>query len=107
MKNWSPPRRHRSPTSEDFVLLDPEAEPEFENINPGTVTVEGYGIECWDFEDHKPKELKIFVNRSRLPVLPAKKLLRRLDELSHGGNAAFGSNKAGDELDLQEMVGNI
>ncbi|KAJ5812047.1 hypothetical protein N7474_008348 [Penicillium riverlandense] len=106
MKNWSPLGQHRSPTSEDFVLLDPEGEPEFENINPGTVTVEGYGIECWDFEDHKTKEMKIYVNHSRLPVLPAKKVLRRLDELSHRDNAVFGSNKVKEELDLREMVGN-
>ena len=33
-------------TEEASVLLDVEAHPEYENINTGTVTVEGFGLDA-------------------------------------------------------------
>ncbi|KAL2844986.1 hypothetical protein BJY01DRAFT_247911 [Aspergillus pseudoustus] len=35
---------------EDCVIFDPEAYPVYENVNPGTVTVEGFGLDMWDAE---------------------------------------------------------
>ena len=64
------------PDSEDYTLLDAEAQPKYENVNPGTVTVEGFGIECWDFEMTKPRSKTIMVNHSAMPNVSAAKLLR-------------------------------
>jgi hypothetical protein len=85
MEPLSVPRITSPRTAEDHVLLDPEAEPNFENVHPGTVTVEGFGLECWEFNNKKPKNMRIFVNTSRLPVVTASKLLRRIDELQKKG----------------------
>ena len=92
-------------TDEEYFLLDPEAEPSFENVNPGTVTVEGFGVECWDFENKKPRNARILVNVSNLPVISTSKLLRRLDELQKSG--VFGKTPIEDELNLKEIVGEL
>ncbi|KAJ3571326.1 hypothetical protein NP233_g3826 [Leucocoprinus birnbaumii] len=92
--------------SEDYVLLDPESHPKFENINPGTVTVEGYGLECWDFENQKPRENRILVNRCDLPVLRARTLLRRVDEIQ-ANPSGFGWSSIEEELDLKQFVGDL
>lgn len=97
---------YESPDDEDYVLLDAESNLKFENVNPGTVTVEGFGIESWDFENTKPREETIMVNRSSLPVLPARKLLRRMNELQTSPGK-FGWNPATEELDLKEIVGTM
>ena len=94
--------------SEDYVLLDPESHIKFENVNPGTVTVEGYGLECWDFERSQPglkDHETIFVNASPLPVLDAKRLLRRINELQTNPGK-FGWNRD-EELDLKQIVGTL
>lgn len=94
--------------SEDYVLLDPESHIKFENVNPGTVTVEGYGLECWDFECLKPgtnDHHTILVNASSLPVLDAKRLLRRINELQTNPGK-FGWN-SDEELDLKQIVGTL
>ena len=35
------PSGYGSETDEDYVLFDVESNPKYENINPGTVTIEG------------------------------------------------------------------
>jgi hypothetical protein len=100
--------KYESPDSEDYALLDPESHAKFENENPGTVTVEGYGLECWDFETTKPsnRDNTIMVNCSKLPVLRAKTLLRRIDELqNHAGKFGWSPDK--EELDLKEIIGTL
>ncbi|KXN81750.1 Small glutamine-rich tetratricopeptide repeat-containing protein 2 [Leucoagaricus sp. SymC.cos] len=98
--------RYESLDSEDYVLLDPESHIKFENTNPGTVTVEGYGLECWEFESQKPREHTILVNSSRLPDLSASRLLRRIDELQTDPGK-FGWNPDQEELDLKQVVGTL
>ena len=96
------------PDSEDYVLLDPESFAKFENENPGTVTVEGYGLECWDFEKKKPSDRSntILVNCSQLPVLRARTLLRRIDGLQNHAKT-FGWRPDTEELDLKQIVGTL
>ena len=98
--------KYEFPDSEDFTLLDPQSFSKFENENPGTMTVEGYGLECWDFEKTKPsnRSKTILVNHSKLPTLRAKTLLRRIDELQRG-EGEFGWSGEKEELDLKEIVG--
>jgi len=91
---------------EDYTLLDPESHAKFENLNPGTVTVEGYGLECWDFEKTKPREHTVMVSYAKLPEAPARKLLRRLNELQTEPGK-FGWSPEKEELDLKEFVGTL
>jgi hypothetical protein len=76
-------------------------------VNPGTVTVEGFGRECWDYELNvgKKREETILVSYADLPNVPAKKLLRRIDEL-RCGTSKFGWNPEQEEADLKEFFGN-
>lgn len=106
MKEWDTDRRFTSTDSESYVLLDVESHPKFENANPGTVTVEGFGLECWEFENEKPHTYNVFVNRAKLPVMPVSKLLHRLDELQKG-RRAFGWDPTTDELNIKGMVGSL
>jgi len=99
-------RGYQPPDSEDYVLFDPEAHIKFENVNPGTVTIEGFGLECWDYEEGKPREQTILVNRSDLPDLTAARLLRRVNELQTNPGK-FGWHPEKEELDLKEFVGNM
>ncbi|KAL4865797.1 hypothetical protein BDV12DRAFT_173887 [Aspergillus spectabilis] len=70
---------------EDYLLLDPEAYPVYEHENPGTVTVEGFGLDYWDAEiafgriARDPFPLAL----SDLPDISFEyaALLRRLDEI--------------------------
>ncbi|KAK1764414.1 hypothetical protein QBC33DRAFT_595027 [Phialemonium atrogriseum] len=69
---------YESPDDEDYGLLDAESNLKFENVNPRTVTVGGFGIESWDFENTKPRE----------------------DDDGH-------SLEFAEELDLEEIVGTL
>jgi hypothetical protein len=76
-----------SSTTEDNILLDTECSARYENIHPGTVTVEGFRMECWEYEEKfgKPRQNTMLVDYSDMPKPPAKKLLRRLDSASSRG----------------------
>ncbi|KAK1828634.1 small glutamine-rich tetratricopeptide repeat-containing protein 2 [Podospora conica] len=90
--------------AEDHLLFDPESYARYENVNPGTVTVEGFGIERWDYEESKPGEMSILVNHADLPVLKARRLLRRLHEIQ-SKVGKFGWSPAVEELNLKEFIG--
>ena len=90
-------------TTQDYVQLGIESSARYESIHPGTVTVEGFGMECWDYEEKfgKPRSNPILVDDSDMPSFPAKKLLRRLDQLRRG------VENTQDEADLKEFTGNM
>jgi tetratricopeptide (TPR) repeat protein len=81
-----------------------ESDPKYENINPGTVTVEGFGLECWDHV--RPQADTVTFSRGQLPEVEAEKLLRRTDELSHN-SYEFGSDFALDEAYPKEFAGDL
>jgi len=91
---------------EDHTLLDPEAHQKYEHLNPGTVTVEGFGMECWDFEFTKPRNRTVMINNSRMPSISAAKLLRRIHELAKGVEK-MGWVPQQDEWDIKEFVGTL
>jgi tetratricopeptide (TPR) repeat protein len=94
-------------SEEGAVLFDVESNPKYENLNPGTVTVEGFGLEAWNFEEmHYPKEQTLLVNYSDPGNIPARKLLRRIDELQQG-HGKFGWNPERDYADLKEFTGDM
>jgi hypothetical protein len=71
------------PNAEDVLLFDVESYPKYDNVNPGTVTIEGWGLECWECQEKlKPHSISIISNRAELPKLTTKQLVRRLFELS-------------------------
>lgn len=91
------------PTSEGFLFLDPEADPKYDNVRPGTITIEGFGMECWDYEEcfGKRDDKRIMVTTSAVPNIPAKKLLRRIDELKDIDPRRLGRQ---DDEDLREFM---
>ncbi|KAJ7017007.1 prion-inhibition and propagation-domain-containing protein [Mycena alexandri] len=93
---------YKSPSDEDYVLLDVEADARYENVHPGTVTVAGFGLECWDYEEKfgKPRDNTILVKCSEMPNIPARKLLRRLNELWDG-------TPTYDDAQLREFTGDM
>ena len=93
---------------EDDTILCIESSARFESIYPGTVTVQGFGMECWYYEMNfgKPRTNTVFFNCADMPSLPAKKILRRLDELRRFVGK-FGWNPTQDDADLREFTGNM
>lgn len=85
-----------------------ESDPLYENENPGTVTVEGFGLECWEYEEiyGKTRAETVFVSHAQLPNVPARKLLRRVDELRRG-EEKFGWHPEKEEADLEEFFGDL
>ena len=83
-----------------------ESELKYENVNPGTVSVEGFGMECWDYEENfgKKREKSIFVSYQELPNVRGRQLLRRIHELQRGGNK-LGWHPEGEQADLKEFFG--
>ncbi|KAF1815903.1 hypothetical protein P152DRAFT_479755 [Eremomyces bilateralis CBS 781.70] len=94
-------------TEESQVLFNIESYPKYESIHPGTVTVEGFGLEAWEFEEeHHPLKKTILVNRSNMPPIKAKTLLRRIDELQNRP-PQFGWNPKRDAVDLKDFTGDM
>ena len=92
--------------NEDDIPFDVESLARYESIHLGTVTVEGFGMECWFYEEifGKPRVKTMFVNAADMPGLPAGKLLRRVDELRRGVGK-FGWNPTWDDAGLREFTG--
>jgi hypothetical protein len=100
---------YEDPTDEDYVYIDPEARPSYHAIVPGTVTVEGYGYELWDYNIlvKKKESQQIMVNAAKLPSLPARKLLRRIEELRTVDRENFHWVRERAHKDLEEFAGKI
>ncbi|PGH14411.1 hypothetical protein AJ79_03054 [Helicocarpus griseus UAMH5409] len=95
-------------SGEETVLFDIESEPRYENINPGTITVEGFGLEAWAYaEEHSgPKYHHKTAFLPSLPSVTTNRLLRRFNELQRS-ERPFGLDPQSDNLDLRELFGNI
>ena len=91
--------------NEEYVLLDPESSPRYENVNSGTITIEGFALECWDYEEQfgKRRDNTILVSAAKTPGIPARRLLRRLDQLRHDPGR-LGWNPDMDDLDLDDFL---
>ncbi|KAL2842119.1 hypothetical protein BJX68DRAFT_270837 [Aspergillus pseudodeflectus] len=88
---------------EDSTLLDVECYTYYESRSyPGTVTLEGFALECWDAIE--PQTISVPVSYVPLPTLPMSKLLRRVDELRRG-DVELGQDPQKDLWDLLEMLG--
>ncbi|OZJ01513.1 hypothetical protein BZG36_05720 [Bifiguratus adelaidae] len=100
--------KYESLTSEDYIYLDIEGDPKYDNVNPGTVTIEGYGLECWAYEVQFGKQHtnRFLVNYGDLPEIPAEKLLRRLHELKLGVGE-LGWSPQRDYEELKEYTGTL
>lgn len=109
-KRYGPKKQKRYGGSpEDHILFDVESMPLYENENPGTVTVEGFGMECWDYEEKygKDRSSTVFVSRAKLPHVPAEKLLRRVDELKRVEGSSLGWGPEKERADLEEFFGTL
>jgi hypothetical protein len=98
--------RRTQPTEEDFLYLDAEADPRYENVNVGTVTCEGYALECWEYEQlfGKAKRFKrVAVNSKPGPQIPLQRLLWKIRELREAPRM-LGLNKVIDQDDLCDLI---
>lgn len=93
--------------SEDYILFDVESHYKYENINPGTVTIDGYGLECWDYEETKPRGITIMINYAQLPELSPSTILRRLHELQEKNRSKFRWSPKKEERDFKDVVGTL
>ena len=91
--------------SEASVLIDPESNPKYEHVNTGTVTVEGFALECWEHAERTGKggDRSIFVSAAAIPNIQASQLLRRIDDLQHRPSK-LGWSPDLDMVDLQEFL---
>ncbi|KAL2841154.1 hypothetical protein BJY01DRAFT_249685 [Aspergillus pseudoustus] len=88
---------------EDATLLDVECYAYYESPSViGTVTLEGFGLECWAHTE--PQILSVPVSYAQVPEIPLRKLLRRMDEL-RSGEEELGQHRGRDLWNLLEMVG--
>ena len=65
-------------------------------------------MESWDYEENfgKKRENPIMVNYAKLPNVTDRKLLRRINELRHGGQK-FGWAPEQEAADLKEVFGDV
>jgi tetratricopeptide (TPR) repeat protein len=99
-------------TEEDYVFFDIESDPEYQSAYYGTVTCDGFGLECWDYEVlfGKQRDMDVLVIYNDLPALPdGSKILRRLDELCQDTSQVglSNSNSWHDMTDLEEFTGEL
>ncbi|KAK2774211.1 hypothetical protein FQN53_003721 [Emmonsiellopsis sp. PD_33] len=95
------------------TFLDVESDPRYENANLGTVTIEGFGAECWEYEEFRgsdgfqmPDWMEATLNSYPVPPAYHSQLLRRVDQLKGDDDAhKIGVDPEQDERDLREFVG--
>jgi len=70
-------------TEEGGVLFNVESYPKYEHVYPGTLTLEGFGLEGWTYEEtHHPKgDRSIMVSCADPGSIEGKQLLLRIHEL--------------------------
>ncbi|RVD82025.1 uncharacterized protein DFL_009869 [Arthrobotrys flagrans] len=101
--------KYSTDTDEDGVLFDVESNPKYEHVYPGTCTIEGFGMEAWDYElaFGRPRDNTVFVSYATLPDVSAKQLIRRIDELQSSIASKFGWAPKKERHDLEELYGNM
>jgi hypothetical protein len=98
--------KHDFNTEEGAVLFDVESYPTYEHLYPGTLTIDGFGLEAWDYEEvHHPQERTIMVSYADPGNIPAKQLLRRIDELQNDSTKLGWTPAELEEDDLREFMG--
>lgn len=82
---------------------------DYESVYPGTVTVEGFGLEAWHYQNkYHRRQTAVSVYPGDVPLLNIQTLLRRMDELQNQ-DPGFGmsANPKQDFLDLKEFTGDL
>ncbi|KAK2805524.1 hypothetical protein FQN50_006148 [Emmonsiellopsis sp. PD_5] len=96
------------------TFLGVESDPRYENVNPGTVTIEGFGAECWEYEEflgggnsgQMPDWMEAMMNSYPVPPAYHSQLLRRVNQFKGDDDAhKIGVDPEQDERDLREFVG--
>lgn len=91
-------------SNENNVLLFVESNPDYENNNTGTVTLEGFALECWEYAKLFGPVIRTTttVVTGSAPVIGLERLLRRLHELKNPG--LLGSDTTKIRLELQDFL---
>ncbi|KAM3425655.1 hypothetical protein BST61_g7600 [Cercospora zeina] len=95
---------YRDEDEDDDVFFDPEASPKYESVNPGTVTIEGFALEVWDYEElYGIKRQSTFFVSTSMMQITVDRILRRVDEL-RTEPSRLGRNPREDHLDLHDFL---
>ncbi|KAL2841361.1 hypothetical protein BJX68DRAFT_278699 [Aspergillus pseudodeflectus] len=101
----------------DALYFDCEADPAYHHSHPGTLTIHGCGLDCWDYVEETKHGLAILrrgyvdVTPTPLPGASVKQLLRRVDDLKKRREAQFGlygesqDYFAEEDTDLRQLIG--
>ncbi|KAL3483559.1 hypothetical protein BJX62DRAFT_249348 [Aspergillus germanicus] len=102
---------------EDALYFDCEADPAYHHVHPGTLTIHGFGLDCWDYVEETKYGLAIVrrgyvdVEPTPLPGASVKQLLRRVDDLKKRRAAKFGLYGESqdyfveEDTDLRQLIG--
>ncbi|KAL3450510.1 hypothetical protein BJX65DRAFT_315974 [Aspergillus insuetus] len=102
---------------EDALYFDCEADPAYHHAYPGTLTIHGYGLDCWDYVEETKYGLAIVrrgyadVEPTPLPGASVKQLLRRVDDLKKRRADKFGLYGESqdyfveEDTDLRQLIG--
>ncbi|KAL4922954.1 tetratricopeptide repeat protein [Aspergillus undulatus] len=104
-----------SPDDDDeYPYFHVEGDPRLANENPGTVTVEGFGLEAWFYEltygrskirlTEIEAEENLRTNDDAIDPVPVSKMLRRLHELREE-QADSEWNPAVEKAELKDLIG--
>lgn len=96
------------PTLEDETLFDLESDPTYDGVHPGTITVEGLGLEAWSYEEDFPSSrLNQYRTESyflpRIRDVPLRALLHRFHELQDP-DYTFEPHPTGGEAELCGLI---
>ncbi|KAJ0413293.1 hypothetical protein BJY00DRAFT_322254 [Aspergillus carlsbadensis] len=102
---------------EDALYFDCEADRAYHHAHPGTLTIHGYGLDCWDYVEETKYGLAINrrgyadVTATPLPGASVKQLLRRVDVLKKRRDWRFGMYGetqdyfVEEDVDLRQLIG--
>jgi hypothetical protein len=101
-------KRQPRGSPEQTTFFDNESDANYGAANPGTVTIEGFGLECWQFNVSSGRRIigSVRVREYPNPKITIAGLLRRLDELRRESRR-LGQDPVQDELDLIDLVGDM
>ncbi|KAM5350244.1 hypothetical protein ACJ41O_006749 [Fusarium nematophilum] len=89
---------------EDSLIVDPQANFNYEGSWPGTISVEGFGYEWWDLEAKNNPTKEPASTKIELPSVENKIILARIDELKNA-SAHLSDNTEKEDADLKELIG--
>ncbi|KAJ0423185.1 hypothetical protein BJY00DRAFT_310313 [Aspergillus carlsbadensis] len=90
------------------VFTEIESDSRYLNMHPATITVEGFGRECWNYEQtvRNPYNIETTTNECKHTFAFAR-LEERMVELEKQAQRTIGLDRAADDKEVMEFVGDL